>query len=176
MADKLLPFRREFTGTVTGDRMQRTAQQAAQKVNGIVGNFVMKGAAIESLTANVTTASATMADVAGLSISIAAQPGDILIFDAALPGTISAGAGLGYLMWAVVDGTATNTIAAQAIYSNVVAVTAPMTGLWVVQNKGTVTVKVQGQTTAASTLTLYGNASGSGLRGSLRLQQMRAVA
>lgn len=179
---ELVAFRREHTGVPLMDRVQRQTQEATQKINTLAGRFTLVSLATASITADVATTSTTFVDVAGLSVSLSALAGDLLLIDCSTLGGSTGASGRTHI--AVVDGGATysnasansegRTLGSSGWYTSTIAVVSPHVATWTVRKSGTVTVKLQAAAGAAATLTLYAAAGGTGGVPMLRVQQMRA--
>lgn len=167
-----IPFRAEVTDDVATDRAQRLAQQTSQKVNSLAGRYVAVAISSLALSANVTTASASFADLTGFAVSFAAVAGDVLLVDCAVMMANSAAA-LAQIRAVVVDGNATTQVGNTGTDPSSSTLTVAVSGVYTVVTGGTVTVKMQGLAAGAGTLTVSAGASGGSP--TLRVQQLRAV-
>lgn len=167
MATRLLPYRKEFTGSASGDRAQLQGQQAAQATNQVAGTYTLLGVYIANLTANFTKTGDAWTDVTGFALTVSdAYPSDKLIIDMAVGGYSSVANSQCRL--AVVDGGTTYTNASAdsfvkslggaTYYTSAVNVTNSVCGAWSVRSRGDVVVKAQAIARGGATCTLYGPA------------------
>jgi hypothetical protein len=128
------------------------------------------------LTANVTSTTNSMVDVAGLSVTFSATAGDILVLDANLFAQLQAGTTLSFAQFVVVDGGTPqypgtlSTISRSPGQADMLG----MSNVHTVVNTGSVTVKVQMQAGSTTTVQIVGNPSGNGAaQSSIRVLQFR---
>jgi hypothetical protein len=115
-----------------------------------------------NLTSNATTTSATYVDMTGLTLSVTAVTGDILVIDCGLAHNLGATSG-GIMRLMVVDGGTEFCPGPMAASDEAQLSNNPrwvnLTCAYTVITSGTVTVKVQGHTSASVLLTFYGTAA-----------------
>jgi hypothetical protein len=188
MTTRLVPYRKEFTGTVSGDRAQLQGQQAAQAVNQVTGTYTLRALRYATLSANFTKTGNTWTDIPGWSVTVTdAFPSDWLVVDLVVGGYSSAANS--QVRLAVVDGGTTYTNASAdtfaqslggaAYFTSSQNVLCTVLGAWSVRSKGDVIVKPQAIARGGATCTVYGPAMqpDQSLWGypMLRIQHMRPV-
>lgn len=151
-----VPLAQLYAGTASGlatlDGSTKLTQ--AQTRNGIIGVSQVE-------STGPTTTSTSYVDASGMSIALTASVGDILVIDAAVMLTNTAGTAASLARVQVVDGS-TTTLGSLAITRNLNERNdSAIIGRYVVTTGGTVTVKMQFQAGSGATLLLV---TGSPLR------------